>query len=294
MTQSCRMRTHLLWLALLVLAGGLLARGNEAEAAAWRNLNGRMAPDLVFAAGGDDVAPGTRLSSFRNKEVVLLVFWVRDCPHCRRELPKVQSAFDRWGRSGLQVITVVHGFPLEQVRPTMKRRGWTFPVVSDADGSLAAMYGGGRRPGSYVIGIDGRIKAGPTLAMRVIEVELGRWRLKELGTFPTELAAARDEVYKGDYGGALRSAEPIGAAVGASTDIKAAVARLLEIAARKLQVRAERAEDWLKGGNVERARQEYLGIAGTAFDGILKDFAGTSLAARATALYDSFRARAGG
>ncbi len=257
-----------------------------AEAARkWRDLNGRMAPELTFTDTALGLQSGTRLSSFRTREAVLLVFWLRDCKHCKRELPKVQRLHDMYARSGLQVISICHGFPLSQVTPTMAERGWTFPVVRDEKGKMAMLYGGGRRPGFYLVGIDGRVKASNSLSEPVIRTELGRWRLAELGTVPSELKEARERVYRGDYGAALRSAEAVGRQTGASAAVRAAVARLATIAGRKLQNRVDRAEDWHKQGLTARAQQEYKGIVAT--------FKGTSLETRAKALAQNYATRSG-
>lgn len=278
-------------LVSLLVVGAFLAaparRSGDAEAAkSWRDLNGRAAPELVFAETALGLQAGTKLSSLRNKSVVVLAFWLRDCPHCKRELPKVQRLHALYGRSGLRVISVCHGFPLNEVTPAMAKRGWTFPVVRDERGKMASYYGGGRRPGFYVVGIDGRIKASNSLSERVIRTELGRWRLAELGTVPTELRVARESVYAGDYGAALRSAEAVGKQVGASAAVKAAVARLTTIAGRKLQNRVDRAEAWHKAGHGQRAEQEYRGIVAT--------FLGTSLETRAKALAKNYASRARG
>jgi peroxiredoxin len=272
--------------ATFLLAGSDGTLEDAAAAASWRDLNGRVAPDLVFQETALGLPAGTRLSSYRGKEVVLLAFWLRDCPHCKRELPKVQRLHDLYGRSGLSVISICHGFELDEVTPTMAKRAWTFPVARDAKGQMAASYGGGRRPGFYVVGIDGRVKASNSLSDRVIRTELGRWRLAELGTVPAELKAARESVYAGDYGAALRAAEAVGRRAGASAEVRAAVARLTTIAGRKLQNRVDRAEAWHKAGHEQRASQEYRGIVAT--------FLGTSLETRAKALAKNYESRARG
>lgn len=272
--------------AAACFAGSSPVLEDASAASKWRDLNGRVAPDLVFQETALGLPAGTRLSSFRGKQVVLIVFWLRDCQHCKRELPKVQRLHAMYGRSGLRVISICHGFALNQVTPTMAQRGWTFPVVRDAQGKLASYYGGGRRPGFYVVGIDGRIKASNSLSERVIRTELGRWRLAELGTVPSELRKARESVYAGDYGAALRAAEAVGKQAGASAAVRAAVARLTTIAGRKLQNRVDRAEAWHKAGQRQRAEQEYRGIVAT--------FLGTSLESRAKALAKNYASRARG
>ena len=216
-------------LCTLLLAGTvlLLSFAGEArvgEAASWRGLTGRKAPDLTFTETAQGIESGTRLASFRGKKVVLLAFWLRDCQHCKRELPRVQSLHERWHRSGLQVISIVHDrYPLAKVLPVMKERGWSFPVVRDAGGKLAQRYGGGRRPGFYTIGIDGRVKGSIGLSERTVLTELARWRLAELerdGRMPEALAGARAQVKAGAYGAALRLAEAEARKAGASADVR--------------------------------------------------------------------------
>lgn len=270
---------------LVGLLGGLLFTvAPEADAARkWRNFNGRMAPDLTFNDTALGLKAGTRLSSFRGREVVLLVFWLRDCQHCKRELPKAQRLHERNARSGLRVISICHAYPLKDVTPLMAKRGWTFPVVRDPKGTMAAYYGGGRRPGFFLIGIDGRVKSSNSLAPRMIETELGKWRLAELGAVPAELKTARERVFARDYGAALRAAEEAGRKPGISAEVRAAIARLTTIAGRKLQIRVDRADTLHKRGFAERAAQEYRGIVAA--------FTGTSLESRAKALQKSYLSR---
>ena len=252
----------------------------RAEARAWKDLTGRVAPDRTFKEVGPGLEPGTKLSSFRTKQVVLLVFWLQPCPLCKRELPKAQRLHELYGRSGLKVISVVHRLTPEQVAPTMKKEGWTFAVARDADGRLARAYGGGRRPGYYLIGIDGRVRSSNALNERVVKSELGKWRVKELGSMPSELDNARSYVRAGNYGAALRSAEAVARRPEASAEVQAAVERLTSVAGQKMQNRVERAKSWAAAGQQARAAEEYRGI--------VKTFRGTSLESRAKALQDVF------
>lgn len=282
-----RLRTVSLLAALVVATAGL---PGTAEAAGWRDLTGRMAPDITFSETAQGLPAGTRLAGLRGKQVVVLAFWLRDCPHCKRELPRVQRMHDMWHRSGLQVISVIHGRQdLADITRVMQARGWTFPVARDADGSMAARYGGGRRPGFYVIGIDGRVKSSNSLSDRIVQTELARWRVHELerdGELPRELARARAHVSSGNYGAALRAAEAVGTKPGASAAVRAAVARLKSIAERKMQNRVDRAQAWYAHGTergIQRARDEY--------EAILVTFQGTSLEQKAKTLRDQFVAK---
>ena len=246
----------------------------------WRDLTGRVAPDLTFSDTAQGIEPGTKLSSYRNKQVVLLVFWLRDCPRCKRELPKVERLHETYRDAGLQVISVVHGFPLSEVLPHMEKRGWSFPVARDEKGQLAHRYGGGRRPAFYVIGIDGRVRASNALNERAIATELGKWRVNELGSMPVDLKAAQAQVRAGRYGAALRVGEAVAKRPDASAEVQAAVERLRAVAGAKLNTRVERARAWAAAGHAGRARQEYRDIVAA--------FQGTSLESRARALQDLF------
>jgi peroxiredoxin len=269
--------------ALLLLLG---LAGARAEAANWKDLTGRVAPDLVFENTAGELPAGTRLSSFRGKQVVLLVFWLRDCPHCRRELPKVQRLYELYGRSGLTVISIVHRHTPAEVAGIMTKAGWTFPVVQDLKGHLAAPYGGGRRPGFYLVGIDGRVKSSNALNDKVVLSELGKWRVHELGSMPVVLKTAEEFVRAGDYGAGLRSAEAVAKRPEADAEVQAAVERLAAIAAQKMQNRIDRAKDWAEAGDTARASEEYRAIVET--------FEGTSLESRAVAVREVYLRKGSG
>ena len=71
---AVRSHSRLALFLLLGLALTVLVAPAPADAANWRDLKGRMAPDLVFAEAGNGLRSGTRLSSFRGKKLILLVF----------------------------------------------------------------------------------------------------------------------------------------------------------------------------------------------------------------------------
>ena len=178
-------------------------------------LDGLMAPELAFGAGLNGVAPGTTLSSFRG-QVVWVKFWLRDCPHCRATLPKVQELHELLGKSGLVILTVVHQYAPEQVKPFLDQSGYTFRVGCDPSGALAQAYQVNRRPTDYVIGVDGRVKSSNGAPEEVIAQELGRYRVAELGRVPAGLEAVKEKVQAWDYGSALKAVLAAAAAPQAS------------------------------------------------------------------------------
>jgi peroxiredoxin len=256
-------RTPLFLAAVLatLLAGG----APPVEAANWLDLNGRVAPEVTFPDGFNGVGPGTRIADYRNRAVVLLAFWLRDCPHCKKEMPVVQRLYDEHAGFGLQVISVVHGFGPAEVAPVMRERGWDFPCATDPDGRIAQAFGGGRRPGFYLIGADGRVKASNALPENVLLEELGRLRLAQLGQVPPAMEAVRQAVWRADYAVALLEAERMAGEAAAGAEVKAVATRLAPLARAHLDGREWRARRAVARGQGALATQIVQGL-GAAYE----------------------------
>lgn len=254
----------------------LLAAAAPAHAGG-ANLDGQPAPELRLTDGLNGASASTTLASLRGR-VVLLKFWLTHCPICRGTLPDYQRLHDRYGRSGVTCLSVVID-GADGVAPYLKEAGWSFPVGCDPDGSNASRFGVGRYPGDYVIGADGIVRASNGFPQEVIDDELRKVRVGELGAWPESLRAVRDLVEAGDYGAALRKAEPAAAAADAAADVKAAVARLQTIATSRQDNRFARVDALTKAGNTTYALAEARRIR--------DDFKGTSLEARAQAKVDA-------
>ncbi|MHC5010623.1 MAG: peroxiredoxin family protein [Planctomycetota bacterium] len=274
-------------LTAVVLLAGVFAWSGRSARAEGANLNGRTAPDLVFQEGMNGVAPGTRVSSFRGR-VVWIKFWLRDCPHCRASMPRLQETYDRWRDRGLVVITVLHEFGPEDatLAAYLRQNAYDFPIAIDRDGSLARRYGVRKRPVDYVVGVDGRIKTSNAAPEAVIQAELAQWRIGELGSMPAELASVRTAVWNRDYAGALRAAEAASAAPGASAEVAAAAARVTTLAGAEVRARIAYAERLFARGKRHEARALY--------DRLVTRFAGTSLEPTVRQARDAFLARVGG
>lgn len=279
MRKPSRLLTALAVLGLLLLGGTAPA---EAEG---HNLDGRMAPDMSFSAGFNGTGAGTKLSAFRGR-AVYVKFWLRDCPVCRRSLPQVQRLHERWGKRGLTVLTVVHKFGPKDVAPVMRKLGYSFPVVSDFDGSQARRYGVKRRPADYLIGVDGRVKASNNVSEQAIATELGKYRLRRIDPMPAGLKSAREAVWTSNLGQALRLSEAAAQAKGAAQDLVAAAGRVRALASEDL----EGAAAW--AGTLAAKRQ--TAAADRELARLRKEYAGTSLATRVAQLVAAHRKRHGG
>ena len=92
-----------------------------------------------------------------SNKATLLVFWETWCPHCRREVPKVQQVYDKYSGKGLQVVglTKVTKSATEQgVAEFISQNNLSYPVAKE-NGEIskyfnvsgipaAAVYKGGK------------------------------------------------------------------------------------------------------------------------------------------------------
>ena len=93
---------------------------------------GNAAPDFALAQlNGDPIT----LSSLRGRPT-LVNFWASWCPPCRRELPSLQAAYDRYGdKIGFIAIDVKED--QATVESFVKELNLTFPVALDPDGQVS-------------------------------------------------------------------------------------------------------------------------------------------------------------
>ena len=94
-------------------------------------------------------------SAFVGRRPVLVEFWATWCTNCRALLPKMEAAYQRYGR---RVDFVVVGVGVNQTRNTMRRHLEThrmpFRFFFDATGSAVRAF---EAPAtSYVVALDAR------------------------------------------------------------------------------------------------------------------------------------------
>ena len=234
-----------------LVVGGLLAGlfvGAPVEAGG-ANLTGRHAPDLVFPTGLNGLPSGGRLSQFRGS-VVLLKFWIHNCPICLSQMPRIQQTYDRWREFGLEVVTVVHRVNAAKVQGLLTAKRWTFPVSLDPEGRLGTRYRVRRRPALYLIGADGRVLASNRATEGQIVKALGAQRVKGLRPIPEGADAIVDAVRTGNTGTALRLAqarEPEGSAF---------LKRVRDVAEADLRAHGARARRWIRARRAALAQQD--------------------------------------
>jgi thiol-disulfide isomerase/thioredoxin len=91
-------------------------------------------------------------------QTTLLVFWEVWCPHCKREVPKLQALYDSLHDDGLQIVgltKVNRSATEESVRSFMAEQNLSYPVAKE-DGSLSAHFSVQGVPAAAVVK-DGKV-----------------------------------------------------------------------------------------------------------------------------------------
>jgi cytochrome c biogenesis protein CcmG/thiol:disulfide interchange protein DsbE len=141
-------RKPLLWaLGAAVLAGALVAGLASSHSPAV----GRRAPALPREAL---VGPAAAAAA----RPALVVFWASWCEPCAREAPALER-FALSARGHGRVIGVDWSDAASGARAFIRRYGWTFANVRDAEGTVGNDYRVAGLPTTFVLDAAGRIRA---------------------------------------------------------------------------------------------------------------------------------------
>ena len=135
-------------LDLIVLAAAVLA------IVASPALAGKVkAPETIAAL--DSLTGGSTIS---DGSVVYVDFWASWCVPCRQSFPWMAELRRKHGDKGLQVITVNLDRDKAAAQKFIGATKSSLPVVYDADGKLAKLYGLEVMPTSFVYARDGSLR----------------------------------------------------------------------------------------------------------------------------------------
>jgi peroxiredoxin len=110
-----------------------------------RELLGTAAPEwkgIQWIQGGP-----LQIASLRGK-VVLLRFWLLDCPYCQRTAPALRELYSKYRDQGLVVVGLHHpksegARDVARVANEAKKLGFDFPIGQDDSWSTIRAYGVG-------------------------------------------------------------------------------------------------------------------------------------------------------
>jgi cytochrome c biogenesis protein CcmG/thiol:disulfide interchange protein DsbE len=134
---------------LILLVAGT-ARADEPE------LLDSSAP--VFQAKGLD-GKTYDLQKLLERGPVFLDFWTTWCKPCQAELPKLQELYEKYGKRGFTLVTVASDDQrtVSKVKPMVKSRRWSFPILLDPKREIGNPYQVRSYPTSYLIAPGGKI-----------------------------------------------------------------------------------------------------------------------------------------
>lgn len=103
-----------------------------------------------YAQGLYDRAPNFKLqdlsgntfmiSTYKDKQVVLLLFWTTWCPYCRKELKVLNGKYADLAKEGIAVLAINVGESAEKVSRFSRDNALTFPVLLDKNEDAAYSY----------------------------------------------------------------------------------------------------------------------------------------------------------
>ncbi len=120
------------------------------------NVVGKDAPDIAgkvvrWFRGEGDFHP-------EKAKATIVVFWEVWCPHCRREVPKLQALYEKYHDRGLEIVgltRLTHGKTPEEVEQFLSRQHVTYPVAQEK-GELASFFAVRGIPAAAVVK-DGKV-----------------------------------------------------------------------------------------------------------------------------------------
>lgn len=96
------------------------------------------------------------LSELKGK-VVVLSFWATWCGPCKEEMPHLQKLYDAHKDEGLVIVSISadDARTASRVKPFIKSKGFTFPVLLDRESTVTGVYNPGKTlPWTVVIARD--------------------------------------------------------------------------------------------------------------------------------------------
>lgn len=112
------------------------------------------APDFVLK---DLNGRKYRLSDFRGKQPVMIIFGATWCTYCRDEIPRFKSIHAAYAKQGLEIVYIDIQESKEKVAKFAARYQLPYRVLLDEDGTVAGIYGIRGVPSVVLVDTGGNI-----------------------------------------------------------------------------------------------------------------------------------------
>ena len=132
-------------------------------------LAGRLAPNFVLENLYGDF---TELSEEVGNGPVLLSFWATWCKPCLEELAELKKIYNKYKDKGFQLLAIStdNERTVAKVKPYVKSKNFSFPILYDTNSEVARLYYARAVPFSVLIDKDGAIVYSHTGYMRGDEI----------------------------------------------------------------------------------------------------------------------------
>jgi cytochrome c biogenesis protein CcmG, thiol:disulfide interchange protein DsbE len=139
------------WIAFSAVAGGSTTNGKIPAPS-----EGFLAPDFTLE---DAHGQMVRLSDLRGRPV-LVNLWASWCGPCQAEMPAMQKVYESYAPKGFTILAVNTTFQDERdsALAFAGKRGLTFPILFDTDGSVSRAYQVRAMPTSFFVDQEGIVR----------------------------------------------------------------------------------------------------------------------------------------
>jgi cytochrome c biogenesis protein CcmG, thiol:disulfide interchange protein DsbE len=142
---------------VVILAGVFVWRlAHQDTSTAKAVLHNKIVPAPAFSLSRLGGGPQLRLASLRGKAVVIN-FWSSYCGPCKKEMPRLQAAAQRWGAKGVAVVGVDTLDNHRAAQDFARKHGVTYAIGYDDDAEIATRYGVEFTPTTFFVDRRGRI-----------------------------------------------------------------------------------------------------------------------------------------
>jgi len=129
---------------------------------------GTKAPDFAIAMPNGKTL---KLSKFKGKYVVL-DFWASWCSDCRRELPSIEEAYERFSKAGVEFIGISFDDNKEKWTSAIEKYGLQYRQVSELkkwkETEVSPLYHIKWIPTVYIIDPKGKVVMGTVVTEKMI------------------------------------------------------------------------------------------------------------------------------
>ncbi|MBD3288931.1 redoxin domain-containing protein [candidate division KSB1 bacterium] len=132
------------------------------------------------------------LKDYLGKGPIVLDFWATWCKPCIKYLPEIQKLYEKYKEHDLVVLSVNVDSPRNRskIKPFVKSKGLTFPVLLDDNSQIMRRYQIFSIPATVLISVEGKIKQTHTGYRSGDEKKL-ELKIREMLELETEKDAGR-------------------------------------------------------------------------------------------------------